>query len=72
MIKMLTLAVLLPWAQQTSPAPSGPMSGGPLMLLFWVFFIGGMYFLLIAPQRKKQKEQEKMLSALASGRRGAH
>ena len=67
MIKMTTMAAALPFAQQTSPAPTGPMSGGPLMLLFWVFFIGAMWFLLIAPQRKKQKEQQKMISALAAG-----
>jgi preprotein translocase subunit YajC len=67
MIKMTSMAAILPLAQQSSPAPAGPTSGGPLMLLFWVFFIGAMWFLLIAPQRKKQKEQQKMISALASG-----
>jgi preprotein translocase subunit YajC len=37
------------------------------MIIVWLLFIGGFYFLFIAPQRKKQKEQEKMLSALQSG-----
>jgi preprotein translocase subunit YajC len=51
-------------AQTAAPAASG---FPPSMIIVWVLFIGGFYFLFIAPQRKKQKEQEKMLTALQSG-----
>jgi preprotein translocase subunit YajC len=51
-------------AQTAAPAPGG---FPPSMIIVWVLFIGGFYFLFIAPQRKKQKEQEKMLSTLQSG-----
>ena len=37
------------------------------MIIVWVLFIAGFYFLFIAPQKKKQKEMEKMLAALQSG-----
>ena len=37
------------------------------MIIVWLLFIAGFYFLFIAPQRKKQKEHEKMLSTLQSG-----
>jgi preprotein translocase subunit YajC len=57
MIKMI--------AQAAAPAP-GP-SFPPSMIVVWLLFIGGFYFLFIAPQKKKQKEQEKMLGALQSG-----
>ncbi len=64
MIKMHSLAVLWPLAQQSSPAPS---SGGMWMIIGWGFLFAAMWFLLIAPQRKKQKEHQKMVSALATG-----
>ncbi|MGA2444893.1 MAG: preprotein translocase subunit YajC [Opitutaceae bacterium] len=67
MIKIPTPAVLLPFAQQTAPAPSGPSQGGTMMILFWGLFLAAMWFLLIAPQRKKQKAQQKMISALSAG-----
>src|SRR5512135_139711 len=68
MIKMLTLAALLPIAQQTAPAPSGPTAGPAVtQLLFIGFLFAAMYFLLIAPQRKKQKEHQKMVSTLSAG-----
>jgi preprotein translocase subunit YajC len=46
-----------------------PAAGGfpPSMIIVWLLFIGGFYFLFIAPQRKKQKETEKMLAALQTG-----
>jgi preprotein translocase subunit YajC len=46
-----------------------PASGGfpPSMIIVWLLFIGGFYFLFIAPQRKKQKEHDKMLTALQTG-----
>jgi len=37
------------------------------MIIVWLLFIGGFYFLFIAPQKKKQKEHEKMLTTLQSG-----
>lgn len=39
----------------------------PFMIIVYVLFIGGFYFLFIAPQKKKQKELERMLSQLQSG-----
>lgn len=49
-------------------APAAPSAGfPPFMIVVWLLFIGGFYFLFIAPQKKKQKEHEKMLSALQSG-----
>jgi len=52
-------------AQAAAPAanPGFP----PSMIIVWVLFIGGFYFLFIAPQRKKQKEHERMLTSLQSG-----
>jgi preprotein translocase subunit YajC len=48
---------------------AAPAAGGfpPSMIIVWLLFIGGFYFLFIAPQRKKQKEHDKMLSTLQSG-----
>jgi len=48
---------------------AAPAAGGfpPSMIVVWLLFIGGFYFLFIAPQRKKQKEHDKMLSALQTG-----
>jgi preprotein translocase subunit YajC len=37
------------------------------MIVVYLLFIGGFYFLFIAPQKRKQKELEKMLTALQSG-----
>ena len=52
-------------AQAAAPAQS--TSFPPSMIIVWLLFIGGFYFLFIAPQKKKQKEMAKMLSALQSG-----
>jgi preprotein translocase subunit YajC len=52
-------------AQTTAPATGGGFP--PSMIIVWLLFIAGFYFLFIAPQRKKQKEHEKMLSTLQSG-----
>ena len=52
-------------AQTTAPAPSSGFP--PFMIVVWILFIGGFYFLFIAPQKKKQKAHEKMLSTLQSG-----
>src|SRR5471032_1750651 len=48
---------------------AAPAAGGfpPSMIIVWLLFIAGFYFLFIAPQRKKQKEHDKMLSTLQSG-----
>jgi preprotein translocase subunit YajC len=67
MIKMLSLAMFLPLAQPTAPAPSGSGQGGLVMILFWGLFLAAMWFLLIAPQRKKQKDHQKLVSGLAAG-----
>ncbi len=66
MIKMLLASTILPFAQQTAPAPGG-MGPGMTQILFIGLMFAAMYFLLIAPQRKKQKEQQKMINALAPG-----
>ena len=52
-------------AQAAAPAAQGGFP--PSMIIVWLLFIAGFYFLFIAPQRKKQKEQDKMLAALQSG-----
>jgi preprotein translocase subunit YajC len=52
-------------AQTAAPAQSAGFP--PQMIIVWLLFIAGFYFLFIAPQRKKQKETDKMLSALQSG-----
>jgi len=59
------MTTLLAQAAAPAQSPAGPNTG--LMIIVWVLFIGGFYFLFIAPQKKKQKEHEKMLSALQSG-----
>ena len=66
MIKMLLASTILPFAQQTAPAPGG-MGAGMTQILFIGLMFAAMYFLLIAPQRKKQKEHDKMLGALTTG-----
>jgi len=48
-------------------APAGSPGFPPLMIVVYLLFIGGFYFLFIAPQKRKQKELEKMLTALQSG-----
>jgi len=52
-------------AQAATPA-TGP-SFPPSMIIVWLLFIGGFYFLFIAPQKKKQKAHEKLLTTLQSG-----
>jgi len=48
-------------------APASSPSFPPSMILVWLLFIGGFYFLFIAPQKKKQKEHERMLGSLQTG-----
>ena len=48
-------------------APAGSPGFPPLMIVVYLLFIAGFYFLFIAPQKKKQKEHEKMLATLQSG-----
>ena len=52
-------------AQTPAPATGGGFP--PSMIIVWLLFIAGFYFLFIAPQRKKQKQHDKMLSTLQSG-----
>jgi len=52
-------------AQTAAPAASTGFP--PFMIVVWLLFIGGFYFLFIAPQKKKQKQHEKMLASLQSG-----
>ena len=56
-------------AQTPAPATGGGFP--PSMIIVWLLFIAGFYFLFIAPQRKKQKEHDKMLSTLQSGDRSS-
>ena len=48
-------------------APASSPSFPPSMILVWLLFIGGFYFLFIAPQKKKQKEHDRMLGSLQTG-----
>ena len=54
-----------------SPAyaqPAAPSSGGGLsQILILVVFVAIFYFMLIRPQQKRMKDQQAMLSKLASG-----
>src|SRR5271169_3508419 len=52
-------------AQSAAQAPATAFP--PFMIIVWLLFIGGFYFLFIAPQKKKQKEHEKMLTSLQTG-----
>jgi preprotein translocase subunit YajC len=45
---------------------AAPSSGGGLSLIL-VVFVAIFYFMLIRPQQKRMKEQQAMLSKLASG-----
>jgi preprotein translocase subunit YajC len=49
--------------------PGGGLGGGGVApnIIILVVFIGVFYFLLIRPQQKKMKDQQAMLSRLASG-----
>ena len=49
-------------------APTGGFGGGGMgQIVILVVFVGVFYFLLIRPQQKRMKEQQAMLSRLASG-----
>src|SRR5271169_936372 len=52
-------------AQAAAPAQSSGFP--PSMIIVWLLFIGGFYFLFIAPQKKKQKEHDRMLTTLQTG-----
>lgn len=52
---------------EAAPAPATGTAFPPFMIVVWLLFIGGFYFLFIAPQKKKQKEHERMLGSLQSG-----
>jgi preprotein translocase subunit YajC len=49
--------------------PGGGLGGGGVApnIIILVVFIGVFYFLLIRPQQKRMKDQQAMLSRLASG-----
>ena len=48
-------------------APGAPAGGGISQIVILVAFVGLFYFMLIRPQQKRMKEQQAMLSKLASG-----
>jgi len=49
-------------------ATGGAMGGGGLgQIILLVAFVGVFYFLLIRPQQKRMKDQQAMLSRLATG-----
>jgi preprotein translocase subunit YajC len=48
-------------------AGGGLGGGGMGQIVILVVFVGVFYFLLIRPQQKRMKEQQAMLSRLASG-----
>jgi preprotein translocase subunit YajC len=48
--------------------PGGPLGGGGVsQIIILVVFVAVFYFLLIRPQQKRMKDQQSMLSRLASG-----
>jgi preprotein translocase subunit YajC len=48
--------------------PGGALGGGgPTQIIILVVFVAVFYFLLIRPQQKRMKDQQAMLSRLASG-----
>ena len=51
------------YAQTSTPAAGGGMGQILILVVFVVIF----YFMLIRPQQKRAKEQQSMLSKLASG-----
>jgi preprotein translocase subunit YajC len=51
------------YAQTSAPAAGGGMGQILILVVFVVIF----YFMLIRPQQKRAKEQQSMLSKLASG-----
>ena len=48
-------------------AAGGSAGGGFSQILILVVFVGIFYFMLIRPQQKRMKDQQAMLSKLASG-----
>lgn len=48
-------------------ATSSPTAGGASQILILVVFVAIFYFMLIRPQQKRAKEQQNMLSKLATG-----
>jgi preprotein translocase subunit YajC len=52
------------FAQST---PSTTTTGGASQILILVVFVAIFYFMLIRPQQKRAKDQQNMLSKLASG-----
>jgi preprotein translocase subunit YajC len=52
------------YAQSTSAAPT---SSGVSSILMLVMFVVIFYFMLIRPQQKRAKDQQNMLSKLATG-----
>ena len=51
---------------QGAPAAS-PLGGGYTQILFLVAMVAVFYFLLIRPQQKRMKDQQAMLTRLATG-----
>jgi preprotein translocase subunit YajC len=60
----MSLLVSDAYAQSTGGGLGG---GGMGQIVILVVFVGVFYFLLIRPQQKRMKEQQAMLSRLASG-----
>ena len=50
-----------------SQTPGSPMSGGTPTIIMMAVFAVVFYLLLIRPQQKRMKDQQAMLSRLASG-----
>jgi preprotein translocase subunit YajC len=53
------------FAQSTTSSPG--VGGGASQILILVVFVAIFYFMLIRPQQKRAKEQQNMLSKLATG-----
>jgi preprotein translocase subunit YajC len=60
----MSLLVSDAYAQSTGGGLGG---GGMGQIVILIVFVGVFYFLLIRPQQKRMKEQQAMLSRLASG-----
>lgn len=60
------MSLLISSAYAQSPAGGGPLGGSSGIILMLVF-VAVFYFLIIRPQQKRMKDQQGMISRLASG-----
>jgi preprotein translocase subunit YajC len=61
------MSLLISDAYAQSAPSTSPLGGGYSQIIILVVFVAVFYFLLIRPQQKRVKDQQAMLSRLASG-----